>query len=67
MLNPSEQSQIVYPGTLIAIASPVVQVQEVRVNKTSTRVVETVPEHLQELYMRTIDGLNPEQSRQVAT
>ena len=65
IMNLTNEAHTINPGVQVAIASPVTEVRRV---KTSDNFVinETVPEHLQDLYKLTVDGLNKEQQRQVA-
>ena len=58
-------SLLLSSGVQVATASPVSEVRKVETNGNSTKK-EVVPEHLQDLYRRTIDGLNKEQGQQFA-
>ena len=65
MMNLTNEAQTLSSGVQVAIASPVSEVRKVETNGNSTKK-EVVPEHLQDLYRRTIEGLNKEQGQQVA-
>ena len=64
-MNLTNEAHTINPGVQVAIASPVTEVRRVKTSDNSV-INETVPEHLQDLYKRTVDGLNKEQQRQVA-
>ena len=65
MMNLTNEAQTISHGVQVATASPVSEVRKVETNGNSTKK-EVVPEHLQDLYRRTIEGLNKEQGQQVA-
>ena len=66
MMNLTNEVQTVYPGTHVATASPVTEVQKLKSKSKCVRDNVKVPAHLRDLYTRTIAGLNLDQQRQVA-
>ena len=66
MMNLTNEVHTVYPGTHVATASPVTEVQKLKSKSKCVRDNVKVPEHLRDLYTRTIAGLNLDQQRQVA-
>ena len=65
MMSLTNEEQIINEGTTIATASPVMDMTKVKpsVDKCGK---DTVPEHLSDLYQRTVDGLTGDQRHQVA-
>ena len=63
IMNPLTETQILYPGTNISTLSPVENIQPVNLN---SKKIDNIPSHLQDLYKRTTDGMNKEQSKEVA-
>ena len=66
VINPTHEKQMLYPGTRIATASPVCEVQTTKFKTQSQPKHDSVPPHLKDLYERTIVGLNPKQSKEVS-
>ena len=65
MMNLTNEAQTISPGFQVATASPVSEVRKV-ITSDNLLKGEPVPDHLQDLYKRTIHGLNKEQQKQVA-
>ena len=65
MMNLTNEAQTISPGVQVATASPVSEVRKVNTSDNLLKS-ESVPDHLQDLYKRTIHGLNKEQQKQVA-
>ena len=66
LLNPSEETKRLYTGTHVANVSPVSKVYDT-VKTDMLEISSTcVPKHLSELYERSVDGLTPEQCKQIA-
>ena len=65
MMNLTNETQTISPGVQVATASPVSEVRKVNTSDNLLKS-ESVPDHLLDLYKRTIHGLNKEQQKQVA-
>ena len=63
VMNITDEMCQIYPGTNIAKASSVVEVQNV---KSKMPKPKHVPSHLSDLYQRTVEGMNNEQQKKVA-
>ena len=63
VMNLSNETQILHPGTNIAMLSPVREVHNFKEHSFDENV--NVPSHLSHLYERTIIGMNNVQKRQV--
>ena len=66
MINLSNETEKIYSGTHVANLSFVAKVKEVKSEAREIPVSKQVPEHLQDLYQRTIQGLSNEQCSQIA-
>jgi len=66
VMNLSNETQTVHPGTHIATASQVTEVEPVALN-VKRPCSRNVPAHLQDLYERTAEGLDPKQRKDVAS
>ena len=66
MMNPTDDTQVFYPGTYVATASQVHEVQKIKQYTKVTGMSVCVPPHLQDLYNRTFVGLDPKQRKDVA-
>ena len=65
MMNLTNEAQTISPGVQVATASPVSEVRKVNTSDNLLKS-ESVPDHLQDLYKRTIHGLNKAQQTQLA-
>ena len=63
VMNITDEICQIYPGTNIAKASSVVEVQNV---KSKASLQNNVPSHLSDLYQRTVEGMNKAQQKHVA-
>ena len=63
-MNVSDEMCSIYPGTNIASACSVIEVQKVRNEATTTE--KAVPDYLAELYRRTAEGMSSSQQKRVA-
>ncbi|MCG8048996.1 MAG: reverse transcriptase domain-containing protein, partial [Candidatus Thiodiazotropha endolucinida] len=64
VMNMTDEICDIYPGTNLAKASSVSEVQKVK--PISSRNRKTVPDHLTDLYDRTVEGMNGEQKNQIS-
>ena len=64
IMNLSHEEQVYNAGTNIAKISPVAEIQNVC---TQPRHIKSVPEHLEDLYNRSTDGMSKENCKQVAS
>ena len=64
VMNITDEMCQIYPGTNIAQASSVVEVQSV---KSKISIPKHVPSHLSDLYQRTVDGMSKDQQKKVAS
>ena len=64
VMNMTDEVCDIYPGTNLAKASSVSEVQKVKPTNPQTR--KTVPDHLTDLYQRAVEGLSGVQQNQVA-
>ena len=64
LMNVSDETCSIYPGTNIANACSVTEVQKVR--SKATPVGKAVPDHLADLYQRTVEGMSSSQQKRVA-
>ena len=63
VMNITDEMCQIYPGTNIAKASSVVEVQNIKSKMPQSK---HVPSHLSDLYQRTVEGMNNEQQKKVA-
>jgi predicted aspartyl protease len=63
LMNITDEVQVIYPGTNVAKRSPVQKVENVKISSHQSR---ELPSHLQELYQRTVDGMDDTQAKEVA-
>ena len=64
LMNISDEMCSIYPGTNIANACSVAEVQPVKITANTSE--SAVPSHLADLYQRTVEGMNGSQQKQVA-
>ena len=64
LMNISDEMCSIYPGTNIANACSVTEVQSVKAKPNTSE--SAVPSHLADLYKRTVEGMNGSQQKQVA-
>ena len=64
VMNVTDEYCNIYSGTNIATASPVTEVQKVKTSACENN--RQVPDHLKDLYQKTVEGMNKVQQRQVA-
>ena len=64
VMNMTDEVCDIYPGTNLAKASSVSEVQKVK--PTNPQTGKTVPDHLTDLYQRAVEGLSGDQQHQVA-
>ena len=64
LMNISDEMCSIYPGTNIANACSVAEVQSVKTKANTSQ--SAVPSHLADLYQRTVEGMNGSQQKQVA-
>ena len=64
VMNVTDEYCNIYSGTNIARASPVTEVQKVKTSACEN--TKQVPDHLKDLYQKTVEGMNKGQQRQVA-
>ena len=64
VMNVTDEYCNIYSGTNIARASPVTEVQKVKTSACENN--RQVPDHLKDLYQKTVEGMNKGQQRQVA-
>ena len=67
VMNLSNETKTFYPGTYVGNASQVAEVQPVILDNKKHKTHAAVPNHLQDLYQRTIAGLDPKQRKDVAS
>ena len=63
-MNVTDEYCNIYSGTNIARASPVTEVQKVKTSACENN--RQVPDHLKDMYQKTVEGMNKGQQRQVA-
>ena len=64
VMNITDEDKILYPGTNVATISAVSSVEDVQ--KVSTSYNKQVPEHLEDLFNRTVMDMDTKQRREVA-
>ena len=64
LMDVSDEMCSIYPGTNIASACPVIEVQKVR--SKATTIGKAVPDNLADLYQRTAEGMSSSQQKRVA-
>ena len=66
IINLDDDRHDIFPGAHVANLSFVEKVQPVRVQTQNLPCSKHIPDHMKDLYKRSIQGLTPEQSKEVA-
>ncbi|XP_053373939.1 uncharacterized protein LOC128546704 [Mercenaria mercenaria] len=66
LMNAKSESEIIYPGTYVANLSEVTKVRTDNAKTPRNKVNNHKPEHLQNLYQKTIIGMSTDQQRHVS-
>ena len=66
VMNLSTEMQVLHPGTHIANFNKVASVENVKQDAVHNACSTTVPDHLVDLYNRTVEGMSEQQANEVA-